>query len=226
MQCHDVAGGQCTTGFPEFQLTTRVEGRGEPGVNQTLLIPDMNFTCSGKFAAITYSGIDRGNDEEMDPKIQLWRGNFSQPGAYRKIGASISVHSHGNESSAVCADGAIQISSRTYLCILNEPFQVSVQPGDIFGLEIPSTDDDDFEILFTDGEPKNYNFSLQQDNKVTLQLENASQVQQLPQISVSITSGKLHAHINNIIYEYAIACIVLVTRSQIRVYKCMCGLTS
>ena len=176
-------------------------GRGERGVDQTLLIPDMNFTCSGKLAAIVYSGKERRNGEEMDPKIQLWRKNSCHLGVYRKIGASISVHSRGDESRVVCADGAIRISSRTYLCILNEPLQFSVQPGDIFGLEIPSTDDDDFVILFTDGGPNNYEVSLQQDNKVTLHLENASQVQQLPQISVSVTSGNepftcTHTHIN------------------------------
>ena len=57
-----------------------------------------------------------------------------------------------------CDDGSPKIASQTYWCILNKNFHVSVQPWDILGLELPHTDDDDFDIFFAEEGPMNYIF--------------------------------------------------------------------
>ena len=74
--------------------------------------------------------------------------------------------------------------------ICDKEYQVSVQPGDILGLEIPSTNDDDFDIWFTKGGPTNYVFDSQLNSTVDRSENNTIAVQQLPQIYFGFTSGK------------------------------------
>ena len=158
----------------------------------TILIPGMNFTCNQRILAFYFGGTNRQG--EQDPTIQIWRENSSIPGNYYKIERPIPV----NISNIVCADGLLQTDPSTrqsYLCILNKDYQVSVEPGDILGLEIPSTDDDDFDILFTRGGPLNYIFDTELNSTVKLS-ENSTTEAQLPQISFGFTSGtKDHRHV-------------------------------
>ena len=98
-----------------------------------------------------------------------------------------------NISTVVCADGLPTVDESTrrfHLCVLNKEYQVSVQPGDIIGLEIPPSNDDDFDIWFTKGGPTNYVFGSQLNSTVDLSEGNATAVKQLPQISFGFTSGK------------------------------------
>ena len=152
----------------------------------TVLIPEMNFTCSQRILAFYFGGTNRQGGEQ-DPMIQIWRENISIPGNYYKIEHPIPV----NILDIVCADGLPPTnppSRRSYLCILNKDYQVSVEPGDILGLEIPSTDDDDFDIWFTSGGPLNYIFDTELNSTIELS-ENSTTEAQLPQISFEFTSG-------------------------------------
>ena len=146
----------------------------------------MNFTCCGKVAGFTFAGINR-HEGEQDPKIQIWRESALEPGVYHRIGAVITVN---NSENGACADGLPSVASRTYFCVLMERFQVSVQSGDILGLELPPASDDDFDILFTRGEgaPTNFVFHRSLDSTVRLS-ERDLEDQRLPQISFSFTSG-------------------------------------
>ena len=76
--------------------------------------------------------------------------------------------------------------------ILHENLQVSVQPGDILGLELPATDS--VEILFTNRGPTNYIFrhSNQLDSNTNLSLNGRATAQQLPQITFNLTAGTNH----------------------------------
>ena len=128
--------------------------------------------------------------------IQIWRENSSHLGNYYKIEHPIPV----NNDLVVCADGlpAIDVpNQRLYWCILNKEFQISVEPGDILGIEIPPTEDDDFDIWFTRGGPTNYVFDGQLNSTIDLS-ENTTVIQQLPQISFGFISGiKIIRIINN-----------------------------
>ena len=144
---------------------------------QNLLIPEMNFTCSASIVGFIVAGRNSGDIPHL--RVQIWRKNRSS--MYYQVG-QFSAH-----------DGVCAIVGYTYLCILQDSFQVSVQPGDILGLELPATDSD--EILFTNGGPTNYIFKhpSQLDSNTKLSLNGSSTAQQLPQIVFNLTSGKLCA---------------------------------
>lgn len=159
---------------------------GHSSVTITILIPDMNFTCCAKLVGFTFGGINRRN-RDQDPKIQMWRKDISEPGVYHKTGNEIAVDVSEN---GPCADGLPTISSRTYFCVLVERFQVLIQPGDVLGFELPSNDDDNFDIQFTRGGegPTNYIFNRSLTSNIQLS-ERDSEARQLPQLTFSLTKG-------------------------------------
>lgn len=180
----------CFRGFPEIPVA-EVGGYGVSGTIVSLIIPEMKFTCNKtQLAGFTFSGRDQRKGEEQDPKIQIWRENDYQSGTYYRIGPPIPIHHLGENSREVCADGAIQLVSRTYWCSLIEDFRITIQPGDILGLELPAPSDDDFELFFTSGGPTNHVFH--QPLNLTVNLYNHDEeIQQMPQITFSLTSGEV-----------------------------------
>ena len=69
------------------------------------------------------------------------------------------------------ADACVETGSvvgNVVWCILDNTYRVSVQPGDIVGVELPSTTSD--EIYFTHGGPTNYIFQRQLDSTNDLSL--------------------------------------------------------
>lgn len=170
----------------------------------TILIPDMNFTCYGILIGFSFSGINRRMGEQ-DPMIQIWRGNVSDSGVYHRIGNAIPVDVSGED--VVCADRIkIAGASRTHWCILNDDYHLSIQPGDILGLELPPAYDNDFDILFTRGRgPNNYVFHRRLNSTMVTLSDSDEEIQQLPQIVFSVTSGKkdLYVAINKFfVFEY------------------------
>ena len=156
----------------------------------TILVPDMNFSCDGILAGFSFSGINRLVVGKQDPRIQIWRKycDISEPDVYHKIGHAIVMDISSED--VVCAD-RIKIASRTHWCILNDDYRLSVQPGDILGLELPPMHDNDLDILFTRGRgPNNYVFRQHLNSTMVTLLDNHEEIQQLPQIAFSVTSGK------------------------------------
>ena len=100
----------------------------------------------------------------------------------------VNIHIHQGYN-YVCKAAQIIIGD-TFWCILRDYYRVSVQFGDILGLELPATNSD--EILFTSGGPINYIFRHpnQLDPNANLSLTGSSTAQQLPQIIFNLTSGK------------------------------------
>ena len=152
----------------------------------TILIPEMNFTCSGTVVGFTVGGVEMNRKE--DPLIQIWRENLSHPnqGVYYKTVADITINR------TVCENGlSREPQARVFYCNLSESFHVSVEPGDILGLEIPPLNNDDFLVFFADTTkgPLNYVFDGQL-LASPISLSNASSVnQQLPQLTLQIESG-------------------------------------
>ena len=126
-------------------------------------------------------------DNRPHSQVQIWRRNGSHNSTiYYQVGGVV-VDTAGQGSTVCVAERTI--IGNTRWCILHDNLQVSVQPGDIFGLELPSTKDD--EIFFTSGGPVNYVFGRQLDSNVNLSNNGSySNVQQLPQIVFNLTSGK------------------------------------
>ena len=149
----------------------------------TRIIPEMNFTCGGTIVGFTVAA--RQQRGERDPLIQVWRENRSQPGNYFKTGTGVAI------DDALCVDGLTEVSNRVFYCNLNETYhQVSVQAGDILGLELPPIADDDIILAFArvSRGPTNYVFDQQFISSTAF--SNATLVNYyLPQIALKVKSG-------------------------------------
>ena len=181
-----------TNGFPS-RLVYGVSFRAGPS---TRLIPEMNFTCHGIITSYTAALMDQRG--EKDPKIQVWRGNASQPGSYYKMSVDIAI------SENLCVGGLTNVSREVFHCSLNmNTTRVSVQPGDILGLELPKWNDDDIRLAFArvSSGPTNYVFNTRESQ---LSIINSSALLrpnwvawELPQIMLETGSGKYRLYIYN-----------------------------
>ena len=168
-------------------VTTGGRKRGLPDGIQTRLIPSMRFSCRGTITGFTVGGRKRSNGQQ-DPKIQVWRENKTQCGFYYRPVPDINIHVITN--SDMCSNVTTIQQSRIFHCALRTSAHISVLPGDILGIELPPTNDDRFELWFTNnGERLNYIFTQQVASTVEL-ARKASTVMQQPQITLDITSGE------------------------------------
>ena len=116
----------------------------------------MNFNCDGIITGYTAAFRRDWSAGDLDPIIQVWRKNTSQPGSYYNTGVSIAI------DESLCVGGLRSISSGVFHCNLNQNIsRVAVQPGDILGLELPEDNNDDIRLAFArvSSGPTNYVFS-------------------------------------------------------------------
>ena len=143
----------------------------------------MKFGCFGTIVRFTVAIFDNGGSQH--PKIQIWRENETQPGLYHKLRPSdIQIRN----SNIQCYKK--RFNNRIFQCTLKENFQISVQPGDFLGLEIPPINKDDYEIYFKLGGPTNLVFQGQLESTVDLSTEpyNATTNDE-PQITFLVVLG-------------------------------------
>lgn len=160
--------------------------RGSSSSAITRLIPDLKFTCDGIITQFTVGG--RGRPGSKDPMIQVWRECGNQPGTYFKPVTDIALNA------IVCDGGENMLSMGVFQCTLEEAFRVEVQAGDILGLELPPTDNQDFEVHFTNasGGPVNYVFQGQVLSIAEL-ADRDSEVEDQPQINITLAPpGRCH----------------------------------
>ena len=177
---------QCVDGFPE-RLGSAARGNNARIV--TLILPDMKFTCNGRIVEFTVAGVRQGGAQ--DPKIQVWRENITQPGAYYKPNPDIPVNT------SVCDGGLQQLSTnnRLFHCKLGSRApQVSVQAGDILGIELPPTKEDEFVLWFTrpiDKGSRAITYLFEGQLPSTVELSNTgtyiNKVQEQPQITITLS---------------------------------------
>ena len=137
---------------------------------------------------------------QQSPRFQIWRASDTQPGVYYKPGLDVLIF----DDSPVCLRD--RLDGEIFRCTLNEAFQVSVQPGDILGLELPPEIDDDFDIYYIEQGPENYVFEGRLTS--TANLSEANRVtSHMPQINFTVMLGNIidhyhsaHAH-NIILYD-------------------------
>ena len=153
--------------------------RGNSSNIVTRLIPELKFTCHGIITQFTVGGGQRPGLQ--DPRIQVWRECSNQPGTYFKPVPDIAVNA------TVCNGSVKMLSQGVFQCTLQERFQVQVQAGDILGIELPPTDDQDFEVHFTNtsGGPVNYVFQGQILSAAEL-ASRESEVEDQPQINITL----------------------------------------
>ena len=134
-----------------------------------------------------YTITGRTTNGEMDPKIQIWRENKAQCGTYYKPVADIVIESTSCNNLTTLSDPSQAV--KIYVCSLKTSAVVSVQIGDILGIELPPRYDDDFELYFTTGGTTNYIFQQQLSSTVKLATR-ASVSEDLPQIKLDVLSGE------------------------------------
>ena len=153
----------------------------------TFIIPDMNFTNRATIAGFIVAG--RMFNQQPSSKIQIWRKNSSQPCVYYQVESDIVLN-----RDMVCMSST-RVIRNVLSCILNDQYQVSVEPGDFLGLELPQTSDDSG-VLFTSGGPTNYIFEHELTSPIELR-DSDSMTDQRPQIAFNLTSGiLLHYQLN------------------------------
>ena len=182
---HAAVAPQCTANFKD-ELTVDGEIKGHQTTIETRLIPSMRFTCNGTIVGFTVAGAlsDAGPD---DPRIQVWREDKEQCGSYQKLDSEIVVQ---RISCSTFTRLQSVNQARIFRCTLHSEFQVSVQYGDILGIELPPISNSDFDLYFTDGEPMNYVFQRQLFSEIDT-MNSSHVVEEQPQITLDIISGKV-----------------------------------
>jgi hypothetical protein len=103
----------------------------------------MNFTCHGTVVGWTVTG-ERVQGGTQYPEFQVWRADPSQGSDYYyKPGQDIPVNPEGSECEIVT-----KTCGQIFQCRLRAANQVSVQPGDILGVELPPTNINGFHLYF------------------------------------------------------------------------------
>ena len=167
---------QCTTGDcgPREQDNQGVT---------TVIVPEMSFTCSGMVTHWRAAGefSDAGN-ADTNSVVIVWRETSSNSGTYARV-RHVELGKCGGENRAPLVMG----TSDVYECTLLQSERVSVQPGDIVGMELSSASRALFRLYFNSTnncEPTNYVFNR---HDYTFSLSEASSTRQdQPQISLTV----------------------------------------
>ena len=145
----------------------------------TRIIPDMMFTCTG--TVVKWRAAGMYDSESVNAMLDIWRERSDVFGTYDKV-ATIELGTCGSGVEATQVTGL----SDVYECTLPESMRVSVEPGDIVGIEIARRRDYNFRLYFddTNGGPTNYEFDGQFSTVTLSQSDSTSQDQ--PQISLNV----------------------------------------
>ena len=140
-----MAQQSCTVGFPS--TVSQCTSGCDDGPNQavTLIIPDMNFTCTGTVAYWRAAGVftTTGN-RNTDAVLSIWRETSDNSGTYVRMGG-IQLGTCGNGIQAPLVTGM----SNIYECTLPQSERVSVEAGDVIGIEIAENGDYRFRLYST-----------------------------------------------------------------------------
>jgi hypothetical protein len=97
----------------------------------------MKFTCNGTITNVTVGGMMRsGKNQKMKLLLRIWKENATEPGIYHKSEGTIVLALN---NMTLCNK-----QNKQYICQLMGRKQVSVEPGDILGIEVPPSDAADF----------------------------------------------------------------------------------
>ena len=178
----------CSRGFP----IGRVSAQTNSDDVVTRIIPEMTFTCNGTIFGFTVAG--RQLYQPPHAKIQIWRKISDYE---YEVVSEIKVDTNASirNDNIVCVHTRPAIYNVAW-CVLNDASHVTVQSGDILGLELPAVRNS--EVYFADRGPTNYVFSGRVNSTISLLNVNNTEfmkIQQLPQIVLNLTSGTFSLHV-------------------------------
>ena len=183
-----------TNGFPS-RLIYDVDFPAGPS---TRIIPEMNFACNGTI--VGYTAALRWQPEQspgdQGPIIQVWRKNTNRPWSYYKTNINIAINN------ASCDGGLTQmIGSEAFHCSFRNltTTRVTVQPGDILGLELPVEHNGDMiRLAFASVSSGPTNYVRERPSMYSGVLLNSWRLgnvtRALPQINLEVEPGKSCMH--------------------------------
>ena len=161
--------------------------RGRHDTIETRLLFSMNFTCHGTIVGWTVTG-EKIQGRTQYPELQVWRADPSQGSDYYyKPGQDIPVNPDGPACETVT-----QTCDQIFQCRLRAANQVSVQPGDILGVELPQPDSSGFLLYFASipGTQDHYIYRQQLSSSVNASSRLIRQLDDQLLISLEIESGE------------------------------------
>ena len=171
----------CTMGFLSTvsECTSGCSTRQQGSTITTRIIPNMMFTCTGTVVKWRAAGVFNGGS--VNAMLDIWRERSGVSETYDK-NATIELGTCGSGVEATQVTGL----SDVYECTLPESLRVSVQPGDVVGIELARNKDYNFRLYFddTNSGPTNYEFNGQFSMITLSQSDSTSQDQ--PQISLTV----------------------------------------
>ena len=155
----------------------------------TRLIPEMKLVCNGTI--VGYTVAMRRMSGELHPVIQVWRRNNSEclpVNVYYKAETDFAI------MDSLCVRRLVKVAnnSNVFHCDLIETARVSIQPGDILGLELPSGTNDASVLTFAHVGKGQTSYSLgEQLLPIAMLSDGMTVANELPQINLDIESGNL-----------------------------------
>ena len=186
MKFYRFAGDSCSNVFLST-VTTCINGC-YPGGNEhaiTRLIPDVQFTCSGtvtKWKAAARLNTQSGHNSNT--VLGIWRQSSSGSQMYNRI-STLELGVCGSVEATVVETTN---QNSVYECTLPESSRVTVQTGDIVGIEFANNNELRFALLFDNTQatgPKNYMF-IGQLPSANLNAPSGATDHDIPQISLIV----------------------------------------
>ena len=161
------------------------EARGLANSIETRIIPDAEFTCCGTITGWRVAG--RAGPGTQFPTLQIWRRNNDTSGVeYSRTGQSVIMENSVPSS---------QVDCEVIVHTLDERDRISVQPGDVVGIELPPLFDQAFQVLFEPGGEMNYVYRQQLPDTVELLGPSLSLAfREQPLIDLTIMPGIYSSH--------------------------------
>ena len=155
----------CTMGFLAAVSDCSCDTKEIGNTFTTRIIPEMSFTCSGTVTHWRAAGEFRlGESTNRNSILSIWRERSSEPGTYDRVdGIKLGICGSGVQAMLVMG------TSNVYECTLPQSERVSVQPGDIVGIELSRQIEARFRLYFDSSVgPTNYIFNQQSPQTVIL----------------------------------------------------------
>ena len=176
----------CIMGFPSTvpQCSTGICDTREEGGNRlrTRIIPEMSFTCRGTVTHWRAAGEfrDRGR-ARRNPVLSIWRERSSERMIYDRVGGI---------ELGICGSGVqaplVMGMSNVYECTLPQGERVTVQPGDIVGIQLPAANRVIFRLHFNDATTGPTNYVFNNHNSAFSLSKASSMTPDQPQISLTV----------------------------------------
>ena len=174
-------------GFPSTVPQCSTRGCGTREVNmrnglRTRIIPEMSFTCFGTVTHWRAAGEFRGRGNTIEnPVLSIWRERSSEPGTFDRVdGIQLGICGNGVQAPLVIG------TRNVYECTLPQSERVSVQPGDIVGIQLPDASTVIFRLHFNDATTGPTNYVFNSHGSAFSLSEASSMTPDQPQISLTV----------------------------------------